>query len=198
VVPAALIPKDEVITRLTRVFREVGYESATLSRLSEATGLVRASLYHYFPGGKEDMAAAVLARANEWLEEHALAPLAGPGPPPERLIRMIVALDGFYAGGQDACLLGLLALGASHYAFQSSVQAALTRWTDALAALAEDAGLPADLARARAEDAVIRIQGALVVSRGLATTEPFARTLRDLPGHLLAPAAFPNPEPDHA
>jgi len=196
-VPAALIPKDEVITRLTRVFREVGYESATLSRLSEATGLVRASLYHYFPGGKEDMAAAVLARANRWLEEHALAPLAGPGTPPERLAQMIAALDGFYAGGRDACLLGLLALGSSRDVFQSSVQAALTRWTDALASLAEDAGLPADVARARAEDAVIRIQGALVVSRGLASTDPFTRTLRDLPGHLLAPAAFPNQDPDH-
>jgi AcrR family transcriptional regulator len=109
--PAALITKDEVLDRLTRVFREAGYEAATLSRLSQATGLVKASLYHYFPGGKHDMAAAVLGRANSWLESQVLAPLAGVGTPKERLEAMAVALDAYYSGGRDGCLLGLLSQG---------------------------------------------------------------------------------------
>ena len=54
------LAKEEVVARLMKVFRREGYEGASLSRLSEATGLGRSSLYHHFPRGKEDMAAAVL------------------------------------------------------------------------------------------------------------------------------------------
>ena len=192
--PAALIPKEEVLDRLTRVFREVGYEGATLSRLAQATGLVKASLYHYFPGGKGDMAGAVLARANAWLEERALAPLAGPGTPEERLRAMSRTLDEFYAGGRDGCLLGLLSQGDARDLFQTHVRAALQRWASAIATVLEEAGLDPDLARDRGEDAVIQIQGALVVARGLGTTAPFSRTLSDLPARLLAPAP-PSPHP---
>lgn len=186
--PAALIPKEVVLDRLTRVFRELGYEGATLSRLSQATGLVRASLYHYFPSGKEAMAAAVLARANDWVEEHVLAPLAGPGTPAERLDAMAEALNTFYAGGRDGCLLGLLSQGDARDLFQRQVNAALLRWSGAVAAVLEEAGLPSNLARERGEDAMIQVQGALVISRGLGTTEPFSRTVSELPARLLAPA----------
>ncbi|NJR74520.1 MAG: helix-turn-helix transcriptional regulator, partial [Scytonema sp. CRU_2_7] len=52
--------KEKVIVQLTKVFRQYGYEGATLARLSEATGLGKASLSSPFPKGKEEMAAAVL------------------------------------------------------------------------------------------------------------------------------------------
>ncbi len=187
--PAALISKQEVLDRLTRVFRKVGYDAATLSRLSEATGLVKASLYHYFPGGKQEMAAAVLARAEAWLEEHVLRPLAAPGTPLERLQAMARALDIYYAGGRDGCLLGLMSQGEARDLFQSHLRTAIERWASAIAAVLKDAGLPPQVARERGLDAVIQVQGALVVARGLGRTEPFARTLSQLPTRLLAPVS---------
>jgi TetR/AcrR family transcriptional regulator, lmrAB and yxaGH operons repressor len=180
--PAPLISKDEVVARLTRVFREVGYEAASLTELSKATGLQKASLYHYFPGGKEEMAQAVLNRANAWVAANALQPLSGAGTPAKRLQRMISALDSFYAGGQDSCLLGLLAIGSARDVFHGTVRAALAGWASAITAVLEDAGIPPDVARRRGEDAVI-------VSRGLASNKPFSRTLRDMPGQLLEPVA---------
>ncbi len=187
--PAALMPRTEVLDRLTRVFREVGYEGATLSRLSEATGLVKASLYHHFPGGKEEMAAAVLAGANAWLEECVLKPLAGEGAPRKRLDVMVEALDAYYAGGRDGCLLGLLSQGEARDIFQAHVRTALERWGAAIAAVLVQSGISPDLARDRGEDAVIQIQGALVVARGIGSTGPFARTVAELPTRLLAPAS---------
>lgn len=186
--PAALISKAEVLNRLTRVFREAGYEAATLSRLSQATGLVKASLYHYFPGGKVEMASAVLARADQWLEQRVLAPLSGPGTPAARLEAMAAALDDYYAGGRDGCLLGLLSQGDARDLFQDHVRASLQRWAEAIASLLIEAGLPDELARERAEDAVIQVQGALVVARGLGSTAPFSRTVSQLAARLLAPA----------
>ncbi|TGQ06111.1 helix-turn-helix domain-containing protein, partial [Mesorhizobium sp. M00.F.Ca.ET.217.01.1.1] len=40
------------------VFREHGYEGASLALIGAATGLGKGSLYHFFPGGKEEMARA--------------------------------------------------------------------------------------------------------------------------------------------
>ena len=64
--PAAQASRDEVVDRLLTAFRRKGYDGASLADLSAATGLGRSSLYHYFPGGKEEMARAVLDRADAW------------------------------------------------------------------------------------------------------------------------------------
>src|SRR5689334_15238098 len=96
--PSSTLPKQEVLDRLTAAFRQFGYDGASLARLSKATGLGRSSLYHYFPNGKEDMAAAVLANAGARFEETVLAPLrAKDAPPRERLTRMVAGLAAFYA-----------------------------------------------------------------------------------------------------
>jgi len=48
--------RDALLRQLGQVFRERGYEGATLTQLAAATGLGKASLYHHFPGGKAEMA----------------------------------------------------------------------------------------------------------------------------------------------
>lgn len=68
--------------------------------LSEATGLKKASLYHRFPGGKEQMGSEVLLDAGRWLTRHVLEPLAEPGTPAARIKDMTRQLDCFYAGGE--------------------------------------------------------------------------------------------------
>ncbi|MEP7000146.1 MAG: helix-turn-helix domain-containing protein, partial [bacterium] len=47
--PAPISSKDEVLDRLLDTFRDRGYEGASLAELSAATGLMKSSLYHYFP-----------------------------------------------------------------------------------------------------------------------------------------------------
>ena len=59
-------PKADIVRKLADVFSRHGYEGASLKLLSQATGLGRSSLYHYFPNGKEDMASAVLSSADTW------------------------------------------------------------------------------------------------------------------------------------
>jgi len=73
--PAPLLSKDEVLDRLLNTFRDKGYEGASLAELSAATGLVKASLYHYFPGGKQDMAEQVMAHLERQLAAAIYEPL---------------------------------------------------------------------------------------------------------------------------
>ena len=71
------MPDEQLLGALSEVFRAHGYEGATLAKVSEATGLQKSSLYHRFPGGKEQMAKAVLDAAAARVAGHVLAPLRG-------------------------------------------------------------------------------------------------------------------------
>jgi len=176
--PAPSIPREEVVRRLLGCFQAHGYDGASLAELSKATGLGKSSLYHYFPGGKEDMARAVLDEIDRWMSVHALGPLKGPGSPRQRLARMVAALDGFYAGGRCACVLGNLVVGDSRRLFQKRLRAAFAAWIDALAELAVEAGQSKAHARVWAQDFVLGIEGALVLARGLDDPVPFRRVMR--------------------
>lgn len=58
--PPATMSREELVALLAEVFRRHGYDGASMAEISAATGLGRSSLYHWFPGGKDEMAAAVL------------------------------------------------------------------------------------------------------------------------------------------
>ena len=178
--------KDTAIPKLLTVFQQYGYEGATLARLSEATGLGRASLYHHFPKGKEEMATTVLDYLNQGLQTQILAPLRSDLPPADRLLAMNDNIDMFYSQGEKACLLALLNVGEAHDLFQNQIQQMLELWIDSLAKIALEAGVNPKIARQRAEDALLQIEGALVLSRGLNNKEIFKRVLKHLPEMLLS------------
>ncbi|MBD3884975.1 TetR/AcrR family transcriptional regulator [Phormidium tenue FACHB-886] len=177
--------KEAAIPKFMTVFRQYGYDGATLAMLSQATGLGKASLYHHFPKGKEEMAAAVLEYLDRGLTEQLLAPLHSDLPPVDRLRAMSERIDEFYQHGRQDCLLGLLSIGEARHLFQEPISRSLTVWIDSLARLAIEAGIAPDLAHQRAEDVVLQIQGALVLARGLNDSAPFERILKRLPEILL-------------
>ena len=188
--PARKIDQDDLLDKLTEIFRLQGYEGASLSRIAEATGLGRASLYHRFPGGKEEMAEAVLDRADAWFASHILAPLTGPGEPADRVRAMAKRLDAFYGSGRHSCLLDALSLGvAGDHGVRDHVQRSFAVWRGALADVARLSGVRRAEAERRAEDALVRIQGALVLARATGgETKPFSRALHGLPELLTARA----------
>ncbi len=184
--PAPRLPKAELLARLSDTFRTLGYDGASLTDIAHATGLGKSSLYHYFPGGKEQMAADVLSELAHTLEANLFAPLALDGRPDEKLRHMIATIDAFYDGGRKACLLERLAATTDRHALQAPLRAVFLRWMKAIESLAREAGVPAAAARLRAEDAVVRIEGSLVLAAGTDDVEPFARALRAIRKSLLA------------
>ncbi len=53
--------RQAIVPELLELFRKSGYDGVNIARISEATGLGKASLYHQFPQGKEQMAREVLS-----------------------------------------------------------------------------------------------------------------------------------------
>lgn len=187
--PAALLSRDEVVERLMSVVQRLGYDGASLAELSKATGLGKSSLYHYFPAGKDDMVRAVLEHLESQLRTAVFDPLRGPGSARARIQAMVGTLDDIYGGGHKSCVLGNLVLGTSRSLFRRQLRAIFDQWIEALAAALADAGIPGPVARARAEDAVMRIEGALILARGMDDVTLFGRALRQLPAELLAPVS---------
>lgn len=176
----------ELLQRLSLVFRDMGFEGATLAMLADATGLQKASLYHRFPEGKEQMAREVLQDAAAWLAENILALLRGPGRPRAKLRALTRRLDEFYSGGQQACLLNMLS--SSRMApgpFSKLIRGVFDAWVSTVSAFLLDAGVPRRVAEQRAERAMILLQGSLVYARGIGSTRPFKEFLKSLPDELL-------------
>ncbi len=178
------ISDDKLLDRLTGVFRVHGFEGASLTRLVKATGLRRASLYHRFPGGKDEMAQAVVGWVNHWFVEHVFTPLSGPGSAEERVRNMAKALSKFYARGRKPCLLNTLSLGGNDNEIGRHLRASFEAWLENMAAIARETGIQPKEARRRAEEALIGIQGALVLARIAGDHAPFKRVLDRLPSLL--------------
>jgi AcrR family transcriptional regulator len=180
--------KDKLVAQLLDAFRRYGYEGASMACLAEVTGMGKTNLYHNFPGGKQEMAQAALERVNTWLETSVLKLLNSSAPPLEKLHHMCEQVNVFFKSGENSCLWAVLALGqASDDLFHQEIKTALSAWITTLAKVLQQAGLGADIAQYRAEEAILRIQGALVLVKGLDDAGPFQRVMANLPEELLKP-----------
>lgn len=180
------VDDEALIARLSGAFRDVGYKGASLGLLAETSGLQKPSLYHRFPGGKQQMAEEVIAAAVTWYEVNIFAPLRGDGTPRERLDAVGGRLAEFYADGRKACLLNMLAAPPdSDGPFAAAIRGAFAAIIEAFCGLAREAGHDEATARARATRAVMLLHGSLVLSRGLGSSEPFRAFLAGLPDDLI-------------
>src|SRR5215468_5205258 len=55
--------KDSLVRTAMRLFRQQGYASTGLQQVLAESGAPKGSLYHYFPGGKEQLGAAAVKLA---------------------------------------------------------------------------------------------------------------------------------------
>ncbi|GJD33306.1 TetR/AcrR family transcriptional regulator [Methylobacterium aerolatum] len=172
------------IAAVAEVFREHGFEGASLSAITARTGLGKGSLYYFFPGGKEEMAEAVLAEIDGWFTRAIFSPLRDDADPEAAIRRMLRETDSYFRSGRRVCLIGAFALGDTRDRFAARIAAYFAAWRAALAEALMRANRPE--ASERAEHAVLAIQGALVLARALGDQAVFVRALERLERELLA------------
>lgn len=180
--PAALDAKEkaEIVDRLFVVFQDHGYEGASLADLSRATGLGKSSLYHHFPGGKEQMAEAVLEKGKAFIQTAVADVAISSEPLKGRIRKIIAALDRLYAGGKNPCVLGRLAVSEIGPAGRKLAHDIFAIWTDAVAHLARESGMSQVQSRRFAEDWVARVQGSLILYAANGDCTLFERTMTAL------------------
>lgn len=163
------------------VLRAKGYDGASLNELASACGLQKASLYHRFPGGKKDIALAVLNYVGQWTEQHIFKVLVDQASPcGERLSIALQNIDIVYHAGKVSCLLRALSLDSGLALFGEQIKQSMEKWIAAFQKLGQDWGLDAKSALATAIQVLIKIQGSLVVSKTLGDTSPFQDSLKEI------------------
>ena len=173
-------PRRNAIAKIIPVFRQYGYEGTTLSMLSEATGLGKASLYHHFPQGKKGMATAVMEYVGSNFSDTVLQPLKNEGKPTKKIEEMGQNLKEFYRDGRDGCFLAIMSFGEADKFFQKPIERRLQTWIDTLAGVLIEAGIEPERAKMRSLDTIVQIQGALILVRILDDTAPFERVIANL------------------
>lgn len=165
---------------LGEAFREHGFEGASLSVINKQTGLGRGSLYHFFPGGKAEMAAAVLEDIDAWFEREIFAPLRSEADAQAAINAMWEAVSAYFRSGQRVCLVGAFALSDTRDRFASAVNAYFARWIEALTHALRRLGHDAERADAMAEQVVAGIQGAIILARARRDPGLFERVVAGL------------------
>ncbi|AYG67756.1 MULTISPECIES: TetR/AcrR family transcriptional regulator [unclassified Rhizobium] len=175
--------KPDAIALVAEVFRELGYEGASMSEITARTKLSKGSLYHFFPGGKEEMAAEIMAHIDAWFVTEMFEPLEE-GEPRAAIARMWKTTDSYFRSGRRVCLIGAFALDETRDRFSAAIRGYFHRWIEALAGALLKAGLSGAKAKALAEEAVVGIQGALTLARALGDETIFGRSLARLKQRL--------------
>ena len=178
--PKILAERNDVIPTLGEIFREYGYAGASLSEITERTGLGKGSLYHFFPNGKTEMAEAVLGDIDKWFEEYVFAPLRKSEHPNKSIHSMFNEVNRYFNSGRRICLVGAFALDHTRDQFSEKVSNYFKAWTSSLTTALKKYGLAKKDAKLLAEDVVGGIQGALVLARSQDNPKIFTRTLKRL------------------
>lgn len=180
--PTSSLPDRDLLEVLAEVVARHGVAGASLRRLSEASGLQRASLYYRFPGGKDEIIARVLEHAAERLRA-VLDPAFQPGEPRRRAEEVADGIADYYADGQESCLFVALSTAAREQ--RSDVEPHLRTWIGAFTALAEDGGLDPTEAHDRAAEQVALLEGSLVIAQLTGDPGPFRRAVEGLASRLV-------------
>ncbi|WP_457585595.1 TetR/AcrR family transcriptional regulator [Ensifer canadensis] len=172
--------RQDVIATLAEVFREHGYDGASLSLITEKTGLGKGSLYHFFPRGKEEMAEAVLGDIATWFQTNIFDPLRSGETPAAAIDDMFTAVDSYFRQGRRLCLMGVIAASGAHDRFSVELNRYFTDWRTALAEALDRQGTAESERQALAEEVIGGIQGALILARSLDDPQAFGRVLSRL------------------
>lgn len=181
--------RSDTLAPLAEVFREHGYEGASLALIGKATGLGKGSLYHFFPNGKEEMVRAVLAEIEQWFEYSVYSPLRDGDDADAAIATMLDETAKYFRSGKRVCLVGALAVANTRDLFAQAIRGYFVAWVDALQSALIRQGRDAEQARLLSEDAVLAIQGAIVLSRALDDPAVFQRAIDLLHRRLILEGA---------
>jgi len=159
--------RNRMIQSAALLFRENGYSGTGFRDVIEHSGAPRGSIYHHFPGGKEQLAAETVAWAADVIERR-IARAAQSGDP-------IAALGIFVESWRDVLedsnfragcpIVAVAAEADAGSTATDAAAAAFTRWQDLIGRTLLDAGVSRTDARRLATTVVAAIEGAILLCR---------------------------------
>jgi hypothetical protein len=132
------------------------------------------------------MAHEVIEVVRIWIENNILTILSSEAPPEERIKLLRNSLNKLYSGGKDACIFNTFTFSQDKDSpFKKEIKTMILVFIKSLASVISDAGYDEKESYARAERAVMLLQGSLVVSHAIRSERPFLDVLSRLDIELI-------------
>jgi AcrR family transcriptional regulator len=171
--------KDRILEVTAELFRRYGYNGAGLKQIVANANATFGSVYHFFPGGKEELGVEVVRRSGQMYLELAEAVIGGA---PD----VATGVSYFFGGAAevlrqsdfiDACPIETVALevASTNEALRQATADVFESWVAGVGAMLAAAGIDEDRARELAIVAICALEGAFVLSRAARTTEAVER-----------------------
>ncbi len=180
--------RDRIVGAAAQLYGRYGYTGVGLKQVAAESGAPIGSLYHFFPGGKEELAAAALRMSGagyQMLVEGILENMPDLASGIEQSFAL--AAENLAATGYvDACWIETVALevASTSEPLRMVTEEIFERWIDSCAAWVESHGVPAEEARELGIAYITGLEGAFILARSLRSPEPLLAT-----GRMLAAAA---------
>ena len=165
--------RERMVASAVNLLARRGLQSTSFSEVLEDSGAPRGSVYHHFPGGKEQMIGSALGvagdRAIELLDRKAGAPAEEIASWFLHIWREVLIRGKFEAG----CAVLAVAVAADSPDLLDQTARVFRTWRQRLAELLEQGGLRAADAARFAALLVASSEGAVVLARAEQSLEPF-------------------------
>jgi AcrR family transcriptional regulator len=170
--------RERIVQTSAELFRKQGYAATGVKQIVAAAQAPFGSIYHFFPGGKEQLGAEAI-RTSGALYELLIPAVFDPAPD------VVTGVRGFFAGAAehlvetdyaDACPIATIALEVSSSSdpMREACAEVFESWIAAGAPRFEAAGLGAEKAREATIAMLCALEGAFVLARALRSTDPLA------------------------
>ena len=179
--------RDRLIQTTAALLQQQGYRNTGLNQIITESGTPKGSLYHYFPGGKDELVIAALQAAADTVHRQLEQTLPQC---PDPLTAWVALTENFSqqlveSGFRKGCPVATVALeqAALNPSIQTACAEAYQQWEATLAEFLEAHAQPRELA----STLLSLLEGALLLSRARLSTTPLLAT-RALAEQLLKPS----------
>ena len=174
--------REKMIGGAASLLSQRGLQGTSFSEVLELTDTPRGSIYHHFPGGKNELVSEAIALLGSGVAERIRASKAER---PEQVS------DAFVEGWREfveatdlkaVCVMSAVTVGAGADSEEllPAIASAFASWQDALAEAYAGTGLSKARSRRLALTTVAALEGALILARAEQSMEPFDAVQKDL------------------
>ena len=182
----AVPTKQRILYASAELFRRRGYTGTGLKQISQASQAPFGSLYHHFPGGKEELGEDVIRQAGEFFRVLVESVFDGA---PDLVTGVRAVFDGAaetvrVTDFQDACPIAVIALevASTNERLRLATADVFESWIASATARFTASGFPKRRARELALALIAALEGAFVLARAMRDTTALTvagRTLAD-------------------
>lgn len=168
--------KDRILDTTAELFRRQGYAGTGMKQIASEAAAPFGSVYHFFPGGKEELGAEVI-RVSGSMYLELFAAIAG------QASDAIEAVDEFFTGAartlsetdyEDACPIATVALevASTNETLRQAIAGVFDEWIAGASAFFMLSGISTGRSRELALEMLCLLEGSFIFARSMRSTEP--------------------------